>query len=169
MWNSCEIVKSIEKVNPFPQELEDELVMLQNMTTPGFTAWYPVPTNFSRLPLFLGICWGARRSRWWSQGNAAGGPIHPAIDVGLSFLLQRPHRFGTHPFPVFWKPTEKDGNSSIWLSKWKHALTFERSVQDNSLQDARDVANEETQSAEDQLAAVAAESCPSPMQYTHKI
>lgn len=32
-----------EVVNPFPQELEDELMQLQNMDDPA-TAWYPAPT-----------------------------------------------------------------------------------------------------------------------------
>lgn len=54
-----------------------------------------------------------------------------------------------------------------WLNKLKYALPFECSVQEASLGDTGDVANEDTQSAEDQLATVVAESCPSPMQYTH--
>ena len=41
-------------------------------------------------------------------------------------------------------------------------------MQEASLGDTGDVANEDTQSAEDQLATVVAESCASPMQYTHK-
>lgn len=62
-----------------------------------------------------GICWGACRLGCWSQRDAAGGPIHPAINVGLS-LKKNATSFWDISMSSFWKQWEKWNSGIGWIS-----------------------------------------------------